>query len=52
MTGYLVERTGNFSTAFIAAGLLAATGGVVSLVLSRGTLGELTPLPVARRAVG
>jgi len=40
-TGYLVEASGSFSSAFITAGLLALIGALVSLVLSRGTIGEV-----------
>jgi MFS family permease len=40
VTGYLVEATGNFNTAFIAAGVLALVGAIAALTLSRGTLGE------------
>ena len=40
-TGYLVESSGSFSSAFIAAGVLALIGGVVTLTLSRGTIGEV-----------
>jgi MFS family permease len=42
VTGYLVEASGSFSSAFIAAGVLALTGAVVTLVLSRGTIGEVS----------
>jgi ACS family glucarate transporter-like MFS transporter len=41
VTGYLVAATGSFSSAFIAAGVLALFGAVVTLVLSRGTIGEV-----------
>ena len=40
VTGYLVEASGNFSSAFIAAGVLALIGATVTLVLSRGAIGE------------
>jgi len=40
-TGYLVAASGSFSSAFIAAGLLALIGAVVTLALSRGTIGEV-----------
>src|ERR1700733_7090408 len=40
VTGYLVEASGNFSSAFIAAGVLALLGEAVTLVLSRGAIGE------------
>lgn len=41
VTGYLVEATGNFDSAFIAAGVLALIGATAALTLSRGTLGEV-----------
>ena len=41
-TGYLVSASGNFSSAFIAAGLLALIGAIVTLTLSRGAIGEVT----------
>jgi MFS family permease len=40
VTGYLVEASGSFSSAFIAGGVLALTGAVVTLMLSRGTIGD------------
>jgi ACS family glucarate transporter-like MFS transporter len=40
-TGYIVAASGSFSSAFIAAGLLALVGAVVTLTLSRGTIGEV-----------
>ena len=46
-TGYLVAASGSFASAFLAAGLLALFGMAVTLVLSRGTIGEA---PVAGRA--
>jgi MFS family permease len=48
-TGYLVSASGNFSSAFIAAGLLAVAGAVVTLTLSRGAIGEVAMAP---RSVG
>jgi MFS family permease len=41
VTGYLVEATGSFNSAFIAAGVIALVGAVAALTLSRGTLGEV-----------
>ena len=41
VTGYLVEATGSFDSAFIAAGVLALIGATAALTLSRGTLGEV-----------
>jgi MFS family permease len=50
VTGYLVAESGKFSSAFIAAGVLALMGGMVTLMLSRGTIGEVsaatTPKPL------
>jgi ACS family glucarate transporter-like MFS transporter len=40
VTGYLVEASGSFDSAFIAGGVLALAGAVVTLVLSRGAIGE------------
>jgi MFS family permease len=51
VTGYLVEASGSFSSAFIAGGALALIGAVATLVLSRGTIGE-TAAGVAQRPVG
>jgi MFS family permease len=54
VTGYLVEATGSFSSAFIAAGVLAVIGGVATLALSRGTIGEVSEAVAPRplRAAG
>jgi dipeptide/tripeptide permease len=41
-TGYIVAETGSFSSAFIAAGILALIGAAVTLALSRGTIGEVS----------
>jgi MFS family permease len=41
VTGYLVEASGSFSSAFIAAGVLALVGATITLVLSRGVIGEV-----------
>ncbi len=43
VTGYLVQASGSFSRAFIAAAGLALFGAVVTLLLSRGTIGEMVP---------
>ena len=43
VTGYIVQITGSFSSAFILAGVLSLIGAVVSLTLTRYTLGEETP---------
>ena len=47
VTGYLVAATGSFSSAFIAAGVLALIGAVAALALARGTLGEHPARPLA-----
>jgi MFS family permease len=47
VTGYLVSATGNFDSAFMAAGALALVGAVAALTLSRGTLGEVRPRTIA-----
>jgi MFS family permease len=49
VTGYLVEASGSFSSAFIAGGVLALIGAVVTMVLSRGTIGEF---PVVSKRLG
>lgn len=43
VTGYIVQATGSFDSAFLLAGILALSGAVVSLTLTRHTLGEATP---------
>ncbi len=43
VTGYLVQATGSFNSAFIAAGVLALFGATVTLALSRGAIGEVVP---------
>ena len=52
VTGYLVAESGNFSSAFIAAGVLALTGAVVTLMLSRGAIGEFAAAPKPVRVAG
>src|ERR1700722_1246847 len=46
VTGYIVQATGSFSSAFILAGAIALVGAVVSFTLTRHTLGEETPVAV------
>jgi MFS family permease len=46
VTGYIVQATGSFSSAFMLAGAIALIGAVVSFTLTRHTLGEKTPAPV------
>jgi MFS family permease len=48
VTGYLVQATGSFSSAFIAGGVLALTGAVATLILSRGAIGEVS-VPASRK---
>ncbi len=48
VTGYLVEWTKSFNSAFIAAGILALIGAAAALTLARGTIGEL-PRPALAR---
>lgn len=52
VTGYLVEASGSFSSAFIAGGTLALIGAAVTLVLSRGTIGEATIMSRPLRHAG
>ncbi len=46
VTGYIVQATGSFSSAFVLAGALSIIGAVVSFSLTRHTLGEEVPVPV------
>ncbi|HEY4174596.1 MAG TPA: MFS transporter [Rhodopila sp.] len=46
VTGYIVQATGSFSSAFVLAGALSLIGAVVSFALTRYTLGEETPVAV------
>jgi MFS family permease len=53
VTGYIVEITGSFSSAFVVAGALSLIGAAVSFTLTRHTLGEAAPVAVgAMRAAG
>ncbi len=53
VTGYIVQATGSFSSAFVLAGVLSAVGAIVSFTMTRHTLGEVTPSAVgAARATG
>ncbi len=53
VTGYIVQATGSFSSAFVLAGAISLIGAVVSFTLTRHTLGEQTPVAVGvARAVG
>lgn len=51
VTGYIVQATGSFASAFIVAGVLSLIGAIVSLTLTRHTLGEAVPTPVGARAL-
>jgi MFS family permease len=44
VTGYIVQETGSFSSAFVLAGVLALIGALVSFAMTRHTLGEETPV--------
>lgn len=46
VTGYIVQATGSFGSAFILAGALALLGALVSLTMTRHTLGEAVPTPL------
>jgi ACS family glucarate transporter-like MFS transporter len=48
VTGYLVEATGSFNSAFILAGALALIGAVVTLGLARTPIGEVRASAAAR----
>ena len=48
VTGYLVQSTKSFNSAFIAAGVLALIGAFAAIGLARGTIGE-TPARTAAR---
>ncbi len=53
VTGYIVQITGSFSSAFMLAGGLSLIGAAVSFTMTRHTLGEQTPVAVgAIRATG
>ena len=43
VTGYIVQATGSFTSAFVLAGVLALVGAAVSLLLTQHSLGEETP---------
>jgi MFS family permease len=48
VTGYIVQITGSFSSAFVLAGTLSLAGAAVSFAFTRHTLGEETPVAVGR----
>ncbi len=47
VTGYIVQATGSFASAFVLAGLLALVGAAVSLALTRHALGEAPSIAAA-----
>jgi len=53
ITGYIVQISGSFASAFVLAGALSLIGAAVSFTLTRHTLGEERPVAVgAMRAAG
>jgi ACS family glucarate transporter-like MFS transporter len=46
VTGYIVQITGSFASAFVLAGGLSLIGAAVSFTLTRYTIGEETPVAV------
>lgn len=46
VTGYIVQATGRFGSAFALARFLSIIGAAVSFTLTRHTLGEETPVAV------
>ena len=53
VTGYIVQATGSFSSAFVLAAALSLIGALVSFTMTRHTLGEETPVAVGvARAAG
>jgi MFS family permease len=53
VTGYIVQITGSFSSAFVVAAGLSLIGAAVSFTMTRHTLGEAAPVAVgAMRATG
>ena len=47
VTGYIVQATGSFASAFVLAGVLALIGAAVLLVLTRHALGEAPAIAAA-----
>jgi len=43
VTGYIVQATGSFASAFVLAGVVSLIGALVSLTMTRHTLGERVP---------
>jgi len=48
VTGYLVQATGSFDSAFVLAGALALIGATVILALARTPIGEVSPAELAQ----
>jgi MFS family permease len=48
VTGYLVQATGSFDSAFVLAGALALIGATVILALARTPIGEVPPAALAQ----
>ena len=48
VTGYLVQATGSFDSAFVLAGALALIGATVILALARNPIGEVPPTALAQ----
>jgi cyanate permease len=51
VTGYLVDATKSFNSAFIAAGVLALIGAAAAFALARGTIGETHAGRLARASL-
>ncbi len=47
VTGYIIQITGSFSSAFVLAGVLSLIGAAVSFTFTRHTVGEASPVAVA-----
>ena len=45
ITGYIVQATGNFASAFLLAGVVALIGAGLSLLMTRHTIGDHAPGP-------
>ncbi|HVB67580.1 MAG TPA: MFS transporter [Acetobacteraceae bacterium] len=50
VTGYIVQATGSFTSAFVLAGVLALFGALVSLLMTHQALGETEPAPAGLAA--
>jgi len=45
ITGYIVQATGSFTSAFVLAGVISLFGALVSLLMTRQALGEMAVVP-------